>query len=288
LGGPAAPAYRDAYESLKPIWLRHIQAKNATEEILVNAARFLAIADRSVARQAMEAWLQRHPKSKEARYILGAVEGMSALGLTRTLPIGIPEFDGETDLQSPASQEAYREALAASDSRQVCGAAGAMTVYGSPLASGKWSRDLVAMVSNLTKRGHALEPGNEVCRESAMRIIAWEEMRRSGWLGSSAAGPDPIVVSTLFSGLLLNAGGEVGHFTWKQPGEGEVLLTAIIGTDGKFEKLEPVMGPPELRPSAVQYVEKWRFAPLIRNGTPVRYAIAVTLKYLRSGTVVAR
>jgi protein TonB len=65
----------------------------------------------------------------------------------------------------------------------------------------------------------------------------------------------------------------------KQHITGTVLLHAIIGKDGTIENLEYVSGPPELTPSAMEAVKKWRYKPMLFNGDPVRVDTAISVIY---------
>lgn len=60
---------------------------------------------------------------------------------------------------------------------------------------------------------------------------------------------------------------------------GAVLLRATIGTDGTIEKLEYVSGPPELTPSAMEAVKKWRYQPTLLKGDPIEVDATISVVY---------
>jgi protein TonB len=51
--------------------------------------------------------------------------------------------------------------------------------------------------------------------------------------------------------------------------QGDVVLTAIISTNGDIENLQLVSGHPMLVPAALTAVRQWRYKPYLLNGTPV-------------------
>lgn len=59
--------------------------------------------------------------------------------------------------------------------------------------------------------------------------------------------------------------------------QGEVILSAIIGTDGEIRNLQLVSGHPMLVPAAVDAVKQWRYKPYLLNGTPVEVETTVTV-----------
>ena len=53
------------------------------------------------------------------------------------------------------------------------------------------------------------------------------------------------------------------------PPEGNVRLTAVIGTNGLVKSLRVLGGPPELLQPAMDAVKQWRYKPMLVNGEPV-------------------
>lgn len=51
--------------------------------------------------------------------------------------------------------------------------------------------------------------------------------------------------------------------------EGTVLLHILLDQNGNVEDLQPVSGPPELQPAALDAVRQWTYKPFILNGNPV-------------------
>jgi protein TonB len=61
--------------------------------------------------------------------------------------------------------------------------------------------------------------------------------------------------------------------------QGEVVLTAVIGRDGRIENLHVVSGHPFLIASAVDAVRQWRYRPYILNGQPVEVETQITVNF---------
>lgn len=59
--------------------------------------------------------------------------------------------------------------------------------------------------------------------------------------------------------------------------QGEVLLRAIIDTNGNIKDLQLVSGHPMLVPAAIQAVEQWRYKPYLLNGQPVEVETTITV-----------
>jgi protein TonB len=65
--------------------------------------------------------------------------------------------------------------------------------------------------------------------------------------------------------------------------QGEVVLRAVISTDGSIENLHVVSGHPMLVASAINAVRQWRYRPYFLNGNPVEVETQVTVRFLLSG-----
>jgi protein TonB len=61
--------------------------------------------------------------------------------------------------------------------------------------------------------------------------------------------------------------------------QGKVLLRAVIGKDGRVEKLEVVSGPKELTQAAVDAVQQWRYRPYYLAGSPVEVDTQITVNF---------
>ncbi|HSB74349.1 MAG TPA: energy transducer TonB, partial [Terriglobales bacterium] len=61
--------------------------------------------------------------------------------------------------------------------------------------------------------------------------------------------------------------------------EGDVLLEAVIGTDGSVRDLRVVSGPALLVGPAMQAVRQWRYKPYLLNGQPVEVETQIKLQF---------
>ena len=61
--------------------------------------------------------------------------------------------------------------------------------------------------------------------------------------------------------------------------EGHVLIKAIIGTDGAVLQAQIISGHPMLAREALLSVSKWRYQPVLHDGSPVEVATTVTVEF---------
>ncbi len=59
--------------------------------------------------------------------------------------------------------------------------------------------------------------------------------------------------------------------------QGEVVLSAIIDTNGQISNLQLVSGHPMLVPAALSAVREWRYKPYLLNGQPVEVETTITV-----------
>jgi protein TonB len=59
--------------------------------------------------------------------------------------------------------------------------------------------------------------------------------------------------------------------------QGDVVLSAIIDTNGQITNLQLVSGHPMLVPAAIAAVKQWRYKPYLLNGQPVEVETTITV-----------
>lgn len=64
--------------------------------------------------------------------------------------------------------------------------------------------------------------------------------------------------------------------------QGEVVLSAIISTNGDIENLQLVSGHPMLVPAALIAVKQWRYKPYLLNGQPTEVETTITVIFTLS------
>jgi protein TonB len=62
--------------------------------------------------------------------------------------------------------------------------------------------------------------------------------------------------------------------------QGEVIVTAMIGADGKVKDVRVVSGHPLLRNAAVAAVKQWLYKPTMLNGKPVESETRISLNFV--------
>lgn len=61
--------------------------------------------------------------------------------------------------------------------------------------------------------------------------------------------------------------------------QGVVRLQAVIGPNGRVEKVEAISGPPLLRQAAIDAVKQWVYQPSLLNGQPVRVVTQIDVNF---------
>jgi protein TonB len=64
--------------------------------------------------------------------------------------------------------------------------------------------------------------------------------------------------------------------------QGDVVLSAIIDTNGQITNLQLVSGHPMLVPAALAAVKQWRYKPYLLNGQPVEVETTITVIFTLS------
>ncbi|HYG98263.1 MAG TPA: energy transducer TonB [Terriglobales bacterium] len=65
--------------------------------------------------------------------------------------------------------------------------------------------------------------------------------------------------------------------------QGQVVLQAVIGKDGKVQNLQVVSGHPMLAGAALDAVKQWRYKPYFLNGEPVEVETNITVNFSLAG-----
>ena len=60
---------------------------------------------------------------------------------------------------------------------------------------------------------------------------------------------------------------------------GNVVLEAVVGTDGRVQSVRVIKSHPLLEAAAVEAVKQWRYEPLRLNGTPTPFVLSVTVAF---------
>jgi hypothetical protein len=58
-----------------------------------------------------------------------------------------------------------------------------------------------------------------------------------------------------------------------------VRVVALVGPEGRVELVQPVTGPADLVPAAVESVRQWIFRPTLRNGRPEQGTAVVDVPF---------
>jgi protein TonB len=61
---------------------------------------------------------------------------------------------------------------------------------------------------------------------------------------------------------------------------GEVILSAMVGVDGKVKDVKVVSGHPLLRNAAIAAVKQWVYRPTLLNGQPIEAETRILLNFV--------
>jgi protein TonB len=62
--------------------------------------------------------------------------------------------------------------------------------------------------------------------------------------------------------------------------QGAVVLMALVGKDGRVERVQPISGPPMLIDPAKRAVEQWQYRPYILNHEPIEVQTQITVNFV--------
>jgi periplasmic protein TonB len=63
------------------------------------------------------------------------------------------------------------------------------------------------------------------------------------------------------------------------PGGGVVVMSALIGTDGRVKTVKATSGNPLLALSAMDAVRQWRYKPYVENGAPSEFETQIKISF---------
>jgi len=92
--------------------------------------------------------------------------------------------------------------------------------------------------------------------------------------------PNTIRVSRMDPGMLIaRVEPRYPALAQKTRTQGQVILAAVIGRDGRVQNLRAVSGHPLLIKSAIDAVQQWRYRPTMLNGQPVEVETQIVVNF---------
>lgn len=234
-------------------WLGQVKSHLGDADIQRGAVNAIQYCAPEVAEQML---LQTRNGSGLGQLYATAVLGVTGLSYTSMDPIGSdPAFR-----ERPFAQKARAALEQATDRDLVVTAASTMLQEGAILwADGKLDWDYTQLGNGLLAKAKDLAP-------DAMMLLTLPT-------ALPARGERPPL--TMRVGGNVQAANITRKVTPPYPPaarelgiEGTVLMTALIGLDGKILFLRPESGPTELVPASVQAVRQWQYRPTHLNGKP--------------------
>jgi TonB family protein len=114
------------------------------------------------------------------------------------------------------------------------------------------------------------------------------EVRSSGptlYRGLTVSDPPPVLVSQGVATNLLTRSVPPAfpEIALKHRVQGQVVLRALVATNGDVEEVTPVSGDPMLVPVTLEAVKQWKYRPYLLNGKPVKFETQITVVFQLNG-----
>ena len=128
-----------------------------------------------------------------------------------------------------------------------------------------------------TARGFRFIPSN------VLQVAARERRRNTYEVLSRDADGRPtrirISAGALVGSIIERVPSEYPRSARQKKVEGEVTVSAIIGTNGRVQQVTVISGPPELHEASVDAMKKWRFKPFQLDGRTVEVESRFTFNF---------
>jgi len=127
------------------------------------------------------------------------------------------------------------------------------------------------------------ERGFHFVPSDVLKLAAQERQKNQFEVLSRDAGGRPTRVriggGALSSLVIERAAPEYPQSARQKKVEGEVVVSAIIGINGRPQEVTVLSGPPELHNAAINTMKKWRFKPFQIDGRPVEVQAQFAFNY---------
>jgi TonB family protein len=280
------------HEAVRSQWLAAVQAHPGDAAVVVNAAKFLAVENKSDAEDVLRRGMAVNPENGEIAAALGFLYAMEILGLDSlvrgTQPTGHgPDLSGHALAELDQTSNAWVLAAAGTALPNL-----AIAATAGRLADPK----IFDLASTLSSKARQIAPADPDIQGPMPMIryfsAAQQETRAMPEPGSSpttppsGAGSFGAAPSRIRVAGNVEAGRLVRKTVPRYPEEaklsgikGEVRFAAVIGRDGTIQSLELLSGHPLLVAAALDAVKTWLYQPMLLNGMPVEVATEIVVSF---------
>lgn len=261
---PSGDALADpaAFARGRALWLRHIEAAPKDQALKKNAATWIEMGDPELTERLLT-------DAQETRW-LGQIYARALLGAgTSDYRTGEPTGVDPALRDSPFAAHARQVLATSRDAALLGGALWALATVGGRLYSdGKLDADYSQTAKDLLERVVLLDPSN---------IDAFQADTDLPTPGSRPPQTLRVGGNVMLQNLRRKIAPDYPEDA--QHIKGTVRLQALVGIDGKIEKLLVVSGPPELQAVSVAAVKQWKYKPTLLNGKPVRVITLIDINF---------
>jgi TonB family protein len=122
-------------------------------------------------------------------------------------------------------------------------------------------------------------PGGLVVYEDGKVIFRTPAQNSHHAVKDTASQPVQVPSKVADEYLVLRVEPEYPEAAREQHIQGPVLIEALVGKDGKVEKLSTISGDSQLATAATDAVQQWRFKPFFKNGVPEEFQTQITVSF---------
>jgi TonB family protein len=280
------------HEAARSQWLAAVQVHPGDPAMLVNAARFLAVENKSDAEDVLRRGMAVNPDNREIAAGLGFLYALEILGLNSVVRGTQPTGQGP-DLRDHALAE-----LDQSSNAWLLAAAGTalpnLAIAATPgrLADPK----IFDLASKLSSKARQIAPADPDIQGPMPMIRYFSAAQQEAGVppqpGSLPPAKPSGAGSLAATPSRIRVGGDVERAKLvrktvpqypevaKQSGiTGEVRFAAVIARDGTIQSLEILSGHPLLAAAALDAVKTWVYQPTLLNGVPVEVATEIVVSF---------
>ena len=258
------------YETIRQLWLNHVTADAANPAIVEHATNFLRISDPEKTEQMLLPVLNKIPG---ATTWLGDLYGLAALGVTGLdLKTGLPVSASERP-DNAFVRQARSRLSSATDARLVLAALNTVSAGGRALAkSGQLPAGYPALCEELLKRAKVLYPRTSASCDPSASLAADSDTLERIRVGGN------VQAANLTKKVTPRYPDEAKH----RGIQGKVRFLAILGKDGKIQRLELMSGALVFYEASYKAVSQWEYKPTLLNGQPVEVVTQIDVNYTLS------
>jgi TonB family protein len=253
-------------------WFSALDSHPRNVAAIVNAARFLAVEDKTEAEDVLKNGIAAAPENRELPANLGFLYAMEILGLD-SLRFGAKSSMLDPELAAHARAELERT----SNAFVLAGAGTAIPNLAGKAIPGPADPALFDLASTLSRRARQLAPADPEI-QGPMPLIRYFAAAHEPVAFESRA-YNPVPGNTQTAALIRKTKPLYPKAAMSAGITGAVRLRVVIARDGTVNSVQAVSGHPMLADAAIEAVKTWLYKPTTLNGIPVELITEVTVQF---------